>query len=208
MPKHFLQMEDGAAASQIVYRECVAECMKRATWRNDVELSAKQLHIGRYLRLGRGEEKSGGRSKVALQVDALEALLAALYLDADLETARSFILERIVEPELRRLKKQVAEGLPITDYKSALQEAAHSAERPQPAYVLVKEEGPEHKKTFTVEARLHGTHGHRTEYVGRGEGTTKKTAEQDAAKEALEYLWSLDDGKAAPPHSARPAKRK
>jgi ribonuclease-3 len=89
--------------------------------------AAKQLHIGRYVRLGRGEEKSGGRSKVALQVDALEALLAAIYRDGGLEKAREFILERIVEPELRRLKKQVAEGLPITDYKSALQEAAHSA---------------------------------------------------------------------------------
>lgn len=170
--------------------------------------AAKQLHIGRYLRLGRGEEKSGGRSKVTLQVDALEALLAALYLDADLETAQAFILERIVEPELRRLKKQVAEGLPITDFKSALQEAAHSAERPQPSYVLVKEEGPEHKKTFTVEARLHGTHGHRAEYIGRGEGSTKKKAEQDAAKQALEYLWSLEDDKPSAQRSTRKETRK
>ncbi|MFB3813359.1 MAG: ribonuclease III [Terriglobales bacterium] len=155
--------------------------------------AAKKLGVGRYLRLGRGEEKSGGRSKVALQVDALEALLAAMYLDAGLEKTRKLVLELIVEPELKRLKKHVAQGLPITDYKSALQEALHSASRPQPSYVLVKEEGPEHKKIFTVEARIHsrGNHHGKPEYVGRGEGSTKKTAEQDAAKQALEYLRSL-----------------
>jgi ribonuclease-3 len=154
--------------------------------------AAKKLNMGRYLRLGRGEEKSGGRKKVALQVDALEAVLAAMWLDAGLERARDVILTLIVEPELKRLKKHVAQGLPFTDYKSALQEALHSASRPQPAYVLVKEEGPEHRKTFTVEARIHeqGNHG-KPEYVGHGEGSTKKKAEQDAAKEALEYLWSL-----------------
>ncbi len=156
--------------------------------------AAKKLAVGRYLRLGRGEEKSGGRSKTALQVDALEALLAALYLDGGLEPARELILELIVEPELKRLKKRVAQGLPITDYKSALQEALHSASRPQPSYVLVKEEGPEHKKTFTVEARIHGqvNHAGKPEYVGCGEGSTKKKAEQDAARQALEYVWSVD----------------
>ncbi|MFB3915495.1 MAG: ribonuclease III [Terriglobales bacterium] len=154
--------------------------------------AARLIHVGRYLRLGRGEEKSGGRTKTTLQVDALEALLAAMYLDTGLEKTRAFILEKIVEPELRRLKKQVADGLPITDFKSALQEAAHSASRPQPSYILVKEEGPEHKKKFTVEARLYGLQGGKPEYVGRGEGSTKKMAEQDAAQQALKYLWSLN----------------
>lgn len=158
--------------------------------------AAKQLHLGRYLRLGRGEEKSGGRTKTTLQVDALEALLAALYLDSGIERVRRFILEVILEPELKRLKKQAADdGFPVTDYKSALQETAHTMARPQPTYVLVKEEGPEHNKVFTVEARLHaqGAQGG-VEYVGRGEGATKKKAEQQAAREAIEYLWSLDSG--------------
>jgi ribonuclease-3 len=158
--------------------------------------AAKKLYLGRYLRLGRGEDKSGGRSKPAILADSLEAVLAALYFDAGLERARGFILERIIEPELRKLKKQIAQGLPIKDYKSALQEAAHLASRPQPTYVLVKEEGPEHRKTFTVEVRLHpqGSHG-KPDFTGCGEGTSKKKAEQDAAREALEYLWSLrDDG--------------
>ncbi len=155
--------------------------------------AAAKLKIGSYLRLGRGEEKSGGRKKVALQVDALEALLAALFLDSGLDKTRELILETIVEPELKRVKKQVAQGLPFTDFKSALQEALHSAGRPQASYVLVKEEGPEHSKTFTVEAQIRG-HKERgkTEYAGRGEGPTKKKAEQDAAKQALEYLWSLE----------------
>jgi ribonuclease-3 len=160
--------------------------------------AAKKLHLGRYLRLGKGEEKSGGRTKIALQVDAFEALLAAMYLDSGLTRVREFILERVVEPELKTLKRHAIDGFPVMDYKSALQEAAHTMARSQPTYVLVKEEGPEHKKTFTVEARIHwhGNHG-KAEYVGRGEGTTKKKAEQDAAREAFQYLYSLNNKKSA-----------
>ena len=79
----------------------------------------------------------------------------------------------------------------MTDYKSALQEAAHLLGRRQPAYVLINERGPEHKKTFTVEARLHTEGAAQAEYTARGEGMTKKQAEQIAAKQALEYLRSL-----------------
>lgn len=159
--------------------------------------AAKHLHLGRYLRLGKGEEKSGGRNKIALQVDALEALLAALYLDSGIDRVRDFILSVIVEPEMKRLKRNTMNGFPITDYKSALQETAHSMARPQPAYVLVGEEGPEHKKTFNIEVRVssHGAHG-KAEYVGRGQGPTKKAAEQDAARQAIEYLWSINPKKA------------
>jgi len=155
--------------------------------------AAKQLHLGRYLRLGKGEEKSGGRSKTALQVDALEALLAAMYLDSGIERVREFVLQVILEPELKRLKRQTKDGFPITDYKSALQEKAHRMSRSQPTYVLVKEAGPEHNKIFTVEACIHG-HGE-VEYVGRGQGPTKKKAEQDAAKDARGYLSSIDERK-------------
>lgn len=163
---------------------------------NHLIRAAKTLHLGRYLRLGRGEEKSGGRNKTTLQVDALEALLAAVYLDSSLDRVRELILHLIVEPEMKRLKKTSGNGFPVTDYKSALQESAHSMSRPQPTYVLVSEQGPEHQKTFTIEARLSskGAHG-KVEYVGRGQGPTKKTAEQDAARQAIEYLWSLDHKK-------------
>src|SRR5690349_6547962 len=156
---------------------------------------AQQLDLGRFLRLGRGEEKSGGRHKTALLVDALEAVLAALYLEAGLEVARKFILDVIVGPELEKVAAAPTGGLFLTDYKSALQEAVHAAGRPQPSYILVKEEGPEHKKTFTVEARLHaaGVPG-APEFVGRAAGPTKKVAEQGAARQALEYLWSVQSG--------------
>ena len=150
---------------------------------------AQELEIGHYLRLGRGEEKSGGRNKPALLADALEAVLAAIYLDGGLEPARRFILQRIVTPELDRVASQGS--LPVTDYKSALQEQLQALGRPQPSYLLVKEHGPEHSKTFTVEIRLQASEKNgRPEFVGRAEGSTKKNAEQDAARQVLEYLRS------------------
>src|SRR6184192_1154052 len=99
---------------------------------------AERLELGRYLRLGRGEEKSGGRSKSALLVDALEAVLGAIYLDAGFETARGIILKHIVLPELEQLVSLGTAGK-ITDYKSALQERLQAEGRPQPMYALVKE---------------------------------------------------------------------
>ena len=147
---------------------------------------ADRLALGEYLLLGRGEEKSGGRSKSALLVNALEAVLAALYLDGGLDAAGRFIVTHILEPELGRMQ---AAGMPVTDFKSALQEALQSAGQPQPSYVLVKEEGPDHRKTFTVEVRIHGRGGRsKAEYAARAEGPTKKDAEQRAARDALERL--------------------
>jgi ribonuclease-3 len=153
--------------------------------------TARQLQLGRFLRLGRGEEKSGGRSKTTLLVDALEAVLAALFLDAGLEQARAFVLDHILEPELERLGGSSA-GLPVTDYKSALQEAAHSAGWSPPRYVLVKERGPEHQKTFTIEAQLDsaGPQG-KQQCVVRGEGPSKKQAEQSAARKALDHIHAM-----------------
>jgi ribonuclease-3 len=80
--------------------------------------------------------------------------------------------------------------LPVTDFKSALQEAVQGLGLPQPAYVLVEEAGPEHSKTFTVEARLHTKNGKEAEFVGRAQGSTKKNAEQDAARQLLTFLAS------------------
>jgi ribonuclease III len=150
--------------------------------------AAKKLKIGRYLRLGRGEEKSGGREKVALQVDALEALLAAMYLDGGMEKTRTFILEKVLGPELRKLSRRKNAVLPVTDYKSALQERAHALGLPHPRYAVVHEHGPQHSKMFTVEVRIpHGGDG-RSDFSGQAQGTTKKQGEQAAAKLALEHL--------------------
>jgi ribonuclease-3 len=152
---------------------------------------AQLLELGHYLRLGRGEEKSGGRNKTALLVDALEAVLGAMYVDSNLETVRHVVLRYIVSPELEHLARN-GRSLPLTDYKSALQEKLQAMGYAQPSYVLVKEQGPEHSKTFTVEARLQATGNQLdTEFVGRAEGSTKKNAEQSAARQVLEHLASL-----------------
>jgi ribonuclease-3 len=148
---------------------------------------ASDLNLGNYLRLGRGEEKSGGRSKSALLANSLEAVLAALYLDAGIEPTRELIIRHVIEPELRRVEKQTSAGVAITDHKSALQEFLQAGGRPQPAYTVVKEEGPEHKKTFTVELRVQAPEDGK-QLVSRGQGSTKKTAEQRAARQALEAL--------------------
>ena len=155
---------------------------------------AEALELGRYLRLGRGEEKSGGRAKHALLVNALEAVLAALFLDAGLEKAREFILAKVLDPELERLGKPSEEaGFPVTDHKSALQEFLQGTGRPQPSYSVVQEQGPEHKKTFTIELRvLNGGGNGNPLLVSRAEGSTKKKAEQRAAKDALEQLRKMD----------------
>ncbi len=160
---------------------------------------AKELELGSYLRLGRGEERSGGRSKATLLVDSLEALLAAMFLDAGLDQVRDFVVRHIVDPELAQLQMEGGFPFTVTDFKSSLQEMAHATGRPQPSYVVINEEGPEHRKTFTVEARLHSSPKHgKIEYVGRAAGPTKKKAEQDAAKQALEYLWSLGEQESEP----------
>ena len=154
---------------------------------------AERLELGKYLRLGRGEEKSGGRSKSALLVDALEAVLGAVYLDAGFETARTLILKHVLSQELEAFVSS-GRAAKVTDYKSALQEKLQAASRPQPLYVMVKESGPEHRKTFTIEARLLASGDGQVEYVGRAEGSTKKNAEQDAARQVLEHLAIEENG--------------
>jgi ribonuclease-3 len=144
---------------------------------------AKAISLGDYLQLGRGEERSGGRNKSAILVDALEAVISALYLDAGLEEARKFILEKVFDPEFEHLKNDP--GMAQSDQKSALQEWLQATGSPQPAYHLVQEEGPDHKKTFTVELRVGDVE---NSFVSRAQGPTKKKAEQKAAEEALQFL--------------------
>ena len=146
---------------------------------------AERLEIGNFLRLGRGEEKSGGRHKGTLLVDALEAILAALYLDGGWTAARDFILRVIVEPELSGMNLETS-AIPVMDFKSALQEKLQAEGMHQPVYALVKEDGPEHRKTFTVEVRL--PEPEVAAFVARADGPTKKRAEQEAARQVLEYL--------------------
>jgi ribonuclease III len=168
---------------------------------------ARQLELGHYLRLGRGEEKSGGRNKTALLVDGLEAVLGAMYVDSGMEAVRRVVLQHIVTPEVEHMARN-GSALPLTDYKSALQEKLQAIGRAQASYVLVKELGPEHSKTFTVEVRLQAVANHGAiEFVGRSEGSTKKNAEQGAARQLLEHLASLpedSDGKVQVKRRAQP----
>src|SRR5271154_495861 len=140
---------------------------------------AQELGLGEYLFLGRGEEMSGGREKKALLSDAVEALIAALYLDADLDTARAFIEHRVLgsfQPP-----DDAIDGA-IADHKSSLQEMAQALKLPPPRYVIINEDGPEHSKTFTVEVRLG------KEWVSQAQGLSKKSAGQKAAQQILQQL--------------------
>lgn len=153
---------------------------------------ARELKIGEYLHLGKGEERSGGRNKSALLVNALEAVIAALYLDAGLALAHSFILQYILEPELAEVQRHGGKKLPVMDYKSALQEAVHASGRPQARYLIVKEEGPDHRKLFTIEAHVPASPAGDPAFVCRSQGSTKKAAEQAAARLAWERLQSQE----------------
>ena len=150
---------------------------------------AARLRLGKYLRLGKGEERSGGRKKGALLANCMEAVIAALYLDAGLETTRAFVEQEIITPSVMELQKELLEGRSIGDHKSALQEYLQAQKGSQPVYVVKAESGPDHRKRFTVEVRLadNGTH---SKALARGTGTTKKKAEQEAARRALEKLVS------------------
>ncbi|HEY4364380.1 MAG TPA: ribonuclease III [Bryobacteraceae bacterium] len=140
---------------------------------------AQELGLGEFLFLGRGEEMSGGRAKKALLSDAVEALIAALYLDGGLESARVFIETHVVG-----FVENPEQGLEraTVDHKSALQETAQALKLPPPRYVVISEDGPEHSKTFTVEVRLG------KDWVSQAQGQSKKSAGQKAAQQVLLQL--------------------
>lgn len=135
---------------------------------------ARDLDLGYYLRLGKGEEKTGGRSRPSLLADALEAVIAAMYLNSGLETTRNFILTAFAD----RLK-QAVEGKFISDYKSEFQEKMQAKGQTDYLYKIVKDTGPDHNKTFWVELKV------ADKVVATATGKTKKQAEQEAARRAL-----------------------
>ncbi len=153
---------------------------------------ARRLDLGEHLELGRSEEMSGGRAKKTLLVNALEALIAAVYLDAGLDCARNFVARHVLDaPALAdESGGEIANG--ITNFKSALQELAQSLKLPQPRYSVVRERGPEHSKTFTVEVRVG------KEWSSQAEGGTKKAAAQRAARDVYERLRAIPASTAPP----------
>jgi ribonuclease III len=137
-------------------------------------LKAQEIEVGKYLRLGKGEEKSGGRQKPSILAAALEALIGAIYSDGGLEPAQRAVEILIAED----LGGSAAER----DYKTELQEAAYRRFRAQPVYELVATRGPDHAKHFTTRIRIAGHD------LGVGEGGSKKQSEQAAARAALDWI--------------------
>jgi ribonuclease-3 len=143
----------------------------------------ERINLGAFLILGRGEEKTGGRRKLALIADCYEALIAAIYLDGGIEPARVFI-ERQFTDLIAEAREAGAAAAFTRDYKSALQEWLQSHDQGLPVYRLAGEIGPAHRRVFEVEVLVSG------EPIARAEGRSKKEAAQEAAKKALETLAS------------------
>ncbi len=137
---------------------------------------SQQLGVGKFLLLSHGEQNSGGRTRPSILADAFESILAAIYLDGGMEEARKFIL-RFILPLLQATKPKT-----FKDYKTSLQEIVQKNPEETLEYVLTGESGPDHDKHFTVEVRLDNN------TIGKGGGRSKKEAEQQAAREALELM--------------------
>src|SRR3954464_1767484 len=143
----------------------------------------EKINLGQFLILGRGEEKTGGRQKLALIADCYEALIAAIYIDGGVEPVRGFI-ERQFADLIQEARRTGADATFTEDYKSALQEWLQSHDRGLPAYRLAGEIGPAHRRLFDVEVVVNGVP------LARAEGKSKKEAAQAAAKLALDRLSS------------------
>jgi ribonuclease-3 len=151
-----------------------------------LEAAARRLQLGEHLRLGRGEEKTGGREKPTLLADAFEAIVAAVYLDGGLAPARNLLKRALFEHALLEDGERMADS----DRKSALQEFLQGRGQQPAEYRLAGESGPDHQKIFQVEVWVGG------ECLANGFGSTKKEAEQRAASRALSGLERMEQAKA------------
>src|SRR6266849_5900709 len=143
-----------------------------------LEAAARRLRLGEHLRVGRGEEKTGGRDKQTLLADAFEAVVAAVYLDGGLGAVREVLRKVLFEQALEERGERISES----DRKSALQELLQGRRQAAAEYRVAGESGPDHQKVFQIEVWIEG------ECMATGEGSTKKEAEQRAARSALELL--------------------
>ncbi|HHW56516.1 MAG TPA: ribonuclease III [Clostridia bacterium] len=168
--KNKRDLEEGSLSkyrSEIVCEPSLARC-------------AREIGLGVFLRIGKGEELTGGRERDSILADAMEALLAAVYLDGGLEIVRNVILELFKE-----IIEEVLQGIIYRDYKTKLQEVVQSMEIGKITYELIEEIGPDHNKTFVTQVKIGDV------ILGKGYGKSKKEAEQAAAMEALVKLGIL-----------------
>ena len=149
---------------------------------------AGQIGLGRFIRLSRGEERSGLRHKTTVLSNTMEAVMGALFLDGGLEPVRGFVTRQVMGRDAERFALDLRSGDALGNYKSALQERLQALRAGVPVYRLKNESGPDHHKRFLVEVRLKGETGGPGKPLARGTGRTKKHAEQDAARRALERL--------------------
>lgn len=139
--------------------------------------ASNRLKLGEYLLLSRGEENTGGRNRVSILADAFEALIAAIYIDGGIKKSKTFILEN-----MEHIINDAVENRIFSDYKSFLQEHVQKNNSGKLSYKLLREEGPDHNKTFEIALFLNNS------VIGRGEGHSKKDAQQAAARDAIVRL--------------------
>jgi ribonuclease-3 len=184
------------ARAQLVSRQHMAEV-------------ATAVDLGRHLRLSRGEDRTGLRRKSTVLSNTMEAILGALFLDGGLEPVRGFVRRHVMGEAAETLARELRSGAALGNYKSALQEHLQGAHLGAPVYKVKSESGPDHRKRFLVEVRLKPGEGKPEpqaspdltrgggQPLARGLGSTKKHAEQDAARRALARLMKKEGGKAA-----------
>jgi ribonuclease III len=153
---------------------------------------AESICLGRYLRLSRSEERHGLRRKSTVLSNTMEAVMGALFLDGGLEPVAVFVRGQVMGQAAERLAVELRSGDALGNYKSALQERLQAARSGTPVYRLKGESGPDHQKRFLMEVRLKTESSQPSEPLARGVGRTKKLAEQDAARRALETLAKPD----------------
>lgn len=177
--------------SDYLYRKSSTEPEGTLTkWRASVVCEASFAHVaagmgyGEYLFLGRGEEATGGRSRSSVLADAFEAVIAAMYLDSDINTVSEWIICHLLSEIDRAMQGKTAK-----DYKTLLQEMVQKGEQGKVSYVVTGESGPDHAKTFCVDVLIDGV------YTASGAGTSKKDAEQSAAGEAVGIIINRTNAK-------------
>ena len=166
----------------------------RLVSREGLKVHAIAIGLGNFLMMGKGEESSGGRVRASALADAFEALVGAMYLDGGLEAVVAFAQQWIMGVEAEELAEQLRSGAALGNYKSALQERLQADGSGTPVYRVKSESGPDHRKRFLVEVRLKPEAGEPGKALARGTGSTKKNAEQDAARKALALLTKTEAG--------------
>jgi ribonuclease-3 len=155
---------------------------------------ATSLELGRHLRLSRGEDRSGLRRKATVLSNTMEAVIGALFLDGGLDPVRAFVRRHVMGETAEQLARELRSGAALGNYKSALQEHLQATRAGIPVYRVKSESGPDHRKRFLVEVRLKAADGEPGEALAKGLGSTKKHAEQDAARRALARLTAPGSG--------------